>query len=396
MSNGDVSDLIETIASIGKSNPSFPELHRLYPFKHYYLPDHTLDRGSLDERDGLVTRRELLLRFLVLNAVIDQGPELLGVRELLYKVTNDLYLREIRFLHKPLSFFQELGIAIDRILTQHESVKSARAEIWAADNQSNASRYNLFIDNSRQVLSYAVFRWGVPLALPLLLEKDNTREVVQPFVLLDYLQSWPSSEEMSQQLKDNERYGLGKAIGDKACHLFTKWMVSSFRLTQRLELSWGDLSYEVPYDSNAGRVLWRTGYLLKWSDEKSYISRQVVQPGAGKGGANYIRVTNIRDMKATTELSSHYKTLYDDISINFLKSHKRTPKKVAIQRIQHAYLLDSYHISGLGVAEFDEGLIHIGTNYCFNHSDPLCDHCPVNHLCEGFNINQELINNYRT
>ena len=27
---------------------------------------------------------------------------------------------------------------------------------------------------------------------------------------------------MSQQLKDNERYGLGSAIGYKGCHLFAK------------------------------------------------------------------------------------------------------------------------------------------------------------------------------
>jgi len=27
---------------------------------------------------------------------------------------------------------------------------------------------------------------------------------------------------MSQEIKDNERYGLGKAIGDKAAHLFAK------------------------------------------------------------------------------------------------------------------------------------------------------------------------------
>jgi hypothetical protein len=33
---------------------------------------------------------------------------------------------------------------------------------------------------------------------------------------------------MSQELKSNERYGLGKAIGDKACHLFAKWAVSRF------------------------------------------------------------------------------------------------------------------------------------------------------------------------
>ena len=393
---GNVQELIEAIALVGRRNPSHPPLHEVEAFRHFFLPDGTIDYAGLDSRDGSCTRRELLLRFLVLNAVIDQGPDLAGVRALLISVTNRMYLDEIRFLHKPLMFFEALGLAIDQILEQHRSISAVRAVIWARENQSNATRYNLFMDNSKQALSYAVFRWGVPIALPLLLERDNKQAERGSAVLVDYLESWKSAEEMSQQLKDNERYGLGKAIGDKACHLLAKWMVSSFRLSRRAEPSWGEFSFEVPYDSNAGRVLWRTGFLLKWASEKDYIKHEVIQPSVGKSGTDYIRVTNIRGMGTSEPLPHHLQPIYEDIAVNHLKTHQKSPRKVEIQRIQHAYLKSTFSTTNLGVADFDEGLIHIGTQYCFNHAAPLCDKCPINSLCEGYQSNRRLIKDFRT
>lgn len=391
-----IPELVRAIATIGRRNTSYPPILEIEPFAHFFGPSGTLDYENLDKRDGSSTRRELILRFLILCSVIDQGPDILGVRSLLIDVTNALYRKEVRFLHTPLEFFKELGLAIDEILAKHQTVKEIRSEIWGRENQANPERYNLFMDNSKQVLNYAVFRWGVPLALPLLLERDTTDENKKATVLVDYLESWKSSEEMSQQLKDHERYGLGKAIGDKACHLFAKWMISSFRLTRRNEQSWGDFSFEVPYDSNAGRVLWRTGYFLTWANVEDYIRKEVIQPGQGKQGSDYIRVTNIREMGTTFEIPIEIQSYYVDIALNHLKSHSRPPRKVEIQRIQHAYLLQHLDESGFGVADFDEGLIHIGTNYCFNHADPLCNKCPISYLCEGYNSNRALISDYRT
>lgn len=393
----DIEPLITAIATSGKNNASHPSLKEIEPLRHFFKSNGQLDYARLDERDGSCTRRELLLRFLVLNAVIDQGPDIIGVRKLLIAVTNALYRNEVRFLHKPLAFFQELGIAIDRILDTHATIKhSARAIEWANENQSRAEKYNLFMDNSKQALNYAIFRWGVPLALPWLLEKDCKDDNKRSTVLLDYLESWESAEGMSQQLKDHERYGLGKAIGDKACHLFAKWMVSSFKLTRRAEPSWGNFSFEAPFDSNAGRVLWRTGYFLQWASLKEYKAKDVVQLGQGKGGSNYIRVTNIRGMKASASLPENIQNAYTNVGINHLKTNKRPPKKFEIQRIQHAYLLEQYPSANLGVAEFDEGLIYIGTQYCFNHSEPLCSKCPINKFCEGYQENRKFIDDFRT
>lgn len=391
-----ISSLVRSISQQGRQNPSPPPVHEVEPLSHFFRPGGGLDIQGLDKRDGACTRREILLRFLLLCAVLDQGPDLSGVRKLTIEVTNSLYREEIRFLHRPVDFFKEIGLAIDEILKKHEAVRNIRAAIWGQENQANPNRYNLFIDNSKQALNYAIFRWGVPLALPLVLERDTQSRTAKESVLVDYLESWPSAEIMSQQLKDHQRYGLGKAIGDKACHLFAKWMVSSFGLTRKKGPGWDDFSFEVPFDSNAGRVLWRAGYLLFWAPESLYQKTNVVQPGKGKQGLNYLRVTNIRGMEAGQSQSKPLLDAYKEIATHHLKTHKRSPAKIEIQRIQHAILLEDHNKTGLKPSDFDDGLIFIGTNFCFNHSNPACSSCPIQQLCEGYQVNKNLIHDYRT
>lgn len=120
----------------------------------------------------------------------------------------------------------------------------------------------------------------------------NKLESSEP--LVDYIERWESAEIMSQQIKDNERYGLGKAIGDKAAHLFAKMYIHTFGIAKKKDNSYGPLSYELPFDSNAGRVLFRTGFLLNCAKLSDYKKWEVIQEGKGKGGEHYIRVTNIR------------------------------------------------------------------------------------------------------
>lgn len=396
----DVNALVLAIAQVGSRAPSISDtdIHHIEPFQHYFDPSGTLKQDELDQQDGSLTRREALTRFLLLNAVLDQGPDSRGLRQMLIQVTNELYRREVRFLHKPISFFQEIGLTIDEILAGHEAVKSVRASVWAKENLSNPNRYNLFMDNSHQVLGYAIFRWGVPLALPYLLEKDTRKQGHEPSftLLLDYLENYPSTEQMTIQLKEHPRYGLGKAIGNKAAHLFGKWLVSSFRLVRHSGSTWDGFSYEVPYDSNAGRVLWRTGYLLHWASENTYQKRRVLQPGAGKGGKTYIRVTNLRGIKVETQLPDDLRESYNEICIEHLCSNRRVPKSVEIQRIQHAYLWYTFGQSNLTVANFDDGLIAIGTQLCYNHNEPHCEECPLNHLCQGYLKDRYLITEFRT
>lgn len=368
-----------------------PPVADIAPFRPF-CKNGDLARESLDTRDGVCTRRELLSRFLLLCAVLDQGPDIRGVRSLLSGVVNHLYDNEIRIFHTPLDFFREMNVSVQEIWNRHEKIKTDRAEEWARANQTTPKKYNLFMDGGKQSMSYAVFRWGTPLALPYILTQD-AEEQGRPTALMDYLEQWDSAEKMSQRLKDHHIYGLGKAIGDKACHLFAKWLVSSFALTRRQDdAGWGAYSFESPYDSNAGRVLWRTGYLLRLADETEYRQQQVVQPGEGKGGQHYIRVTKIRGMKMSQNLPERTKRDYDDICMNHLRVNVRPPRTVQIQRLQHALLMRD----GSSIAEFDDGLIHVGLKYCHNHGAPDCGVCPLKDQCKGAVSTRSLIDDYRT
>lgn len=409
--NHRAAEIVLRIARVGQEHPAVPPLHSVEPFAHFFIEDR-LDSASLDIRDGCCTRREVLTRFLLIMAVLDQGPDIIGLREMLIRMTNEFYRREVRYLHRPSDFFREVGLAIDLLIESHNSIKDTRASIWAKVNQSKPNKYNLlqYDQNTTKPLHYIVARWGVPLLLPLFLGRDphpvhplsQIRRNETPSLLLDYLEQWPSSEKMSEQIKGHPRYGLGKAIGNKASHLFAKWIVSTFRLTRRKDSGWSDFSYEVPYDSNAGRVLWRTGYLLLWAPEEYYKNssrRPVIQPDRGKRGTHYIRVTNIRGKKALTPLDEEEQSLYVELSTMYLKTHQKPPQKTEIQRIQHIYLLDytlRHPEDPLTVANFDDGLIYIGTRYCLNHEQPRCDVCPLRDVCQGYQSNPALIQNYRT
>ncbi len=118
-----VAKLIFEIAEIGKNNKTFLPVRDVKPFHHFFIDDKI---NEPDELDGPWTRREILARYLLLNAVLDQGPDVIGVRELLKDVTNNLYKKEIRIFHRPLDFFKELNISIDNILFSHKSIKEIR------------------------------------------------------------------------------------------------------------------------------------------------------------------------------------------------------------------------------------------------------------------------------
>lgn len=393
------SHLIFEIAKIGKNNKIIPPLMSVKAFSHFFT-NGKININELDELDGPWTRREILARYLLLNAVLDQGPDVIGVRELLKNVTNELYKNEVRIFHRPLDFFKELNLSIDSILLSHESIKKIRAKEWAKMNNSNSERYNLFFAQSqrglvsiKEVLDYGIHRWGVPLSVPYLLEKDlMSKSKVSAQPLIDYLESFDSSEIMAKQLKSNERYGLGSAIGDKATHLFAKWYVHTFQLASRKDDGWDEWSYETPFDSNAGRILFRTGFLLSMAELKDYGKWGVIQKERGKSGKSYIRVTNIRGKRSTKFKDENFVKNYKEIVTQHMKIKKNTTSSFEIQKIPNAILLGTNY----GIGDFDDGIMFIGTNYCFNDDHPNCYSCPIKKSCYAFQKDRSLIENYTT
>ena len=179
-------------------------------------------------------------------------------------------------------------------------------------------------------------------------------------------------------------------MSDKATLLFAKWYVHSFGLAKRSDLTWSKYSYELPLDSNVGRVFLRTGILLKLATMEDYQKADIIQLDGGKKGTHYLRVTNIRGMKPTliapdSELGVRY--------LEVMKTHFGQRKRIVeIQRLPNVFLVDTDY----SIGDLDDGIVHIGTNYCFNTESPKCKTCPINKLCLGYRKQRDLIDDYRT
>ncbi len=386
-------EIVENICKIGKGKRDRHYIYDVGPFQHFFNESEKgkqIIYDQLDTKDGKFTRREILARYLLLSSVLDQGPDIKGVELLLNNVISELYKKEIRILHRPLDFFKKLNILINTILEEHEKVKNIRAEIWAKENNTRSSKYNLFFAQSqrgiisiKQVLDYSVHRWGVPLCALMLLEKDCNCSA-QPFI--NYIENFDSAEKFTKKLKNHEKYGLGSAIGDKACHLFAKNYVSILNLRStkvKNDKRWSDISYELPLDSNAGRVLFRVGFVKMLLEDDVLIRNNVIQKRKGKGETNYIRITNLRDIKIENCDLEKYKSCYS----RMVKEHLIIGSKEIIyfQRVPNLliYLLSECRKISYSIADFDDGLIYIGTNFCFNHSEPKCDECDIKGICAG-------------
>jgi len=101
-----VYEITKTISDLGRNSRDVPTLYKVEPFKHYFSKEGKLRYDELDEYDGGFTRREILVRYLLLSVVLDQGPDMKGVRKLLEDVSSYLYRQEIRIFHRPLDFFK--------------------------------------------------------------------------------------------------------------------------------------------------------------------------------------------------------------------------------------------------------------------------------------------------
>lgn len=395
-------ELVEKVCEIGLKYRDYSYYKEIEIFENYFN-DSALKIDKLDKQDGKFNRKEILSRYILVNVILDQGPDIKGVKIFLKNFIDELYRKEIRILHKPIDFFKELNISIDELIKQHNSIKGIRANEWAAENKTKPSKYSLFFAQSQRgivpnkVLDYAIHRIGVPLSLFYLLEKDyeNQNEDIKE-VFVDYLESFPSVEIMTKNLKNHNRYGLGNAIGDKACHLFAKLYVSILKLVEKIDKGWSNISYELPFDSNAGRVLFRTGFLFELTDENSYINWNIIQKGKGKEKTNYIRVTNIRGKKIQLQNQSNLLDDYKIIIKDYFKE-KRRLNGIEIQRFPNLliYKINNEKNKDYSIADFDDGLINIGLNYCFNHKYPNCNICLINNLCKGYK-NRKLIEEYTT
>ncbi len=348
------------------------------------------EKYNLKDKYGL-EYKELLTRYLFLNAILDQGPDMEGVRLLQSRVTNVLYSKGINFLHEPFLFFKNINLVFETIDEEHLKVKNERSEEWAKKQNTNANRYNLFLDNSKQLSSYILGRWASPLSIIQIRINENKN-------LLELFKEQKSAESLSDFIKSDNKYGVGKAIGNKAAHLLVKWLIYSYGLIDSSNQKWSNNSYELPFDSNAGRVLFMTGFFNYFfpslnsifkdkSIEKKWIGSRMNQKFSKEmdkqekwTGKYHMYITNSFRNAIVED-----KTLNEETEMGvkrFLKENFGIrPKKIKIQYIIN-YFSD---ILGAKIGAIDDGLMKVGTSFCINRGNQKCKECPINKECFGKN-----------
>jgi len=65
-----------------------------------------------------------------------------------------------------------------------------------------------------------------------------------------------------------------------------------------------------------------------------------------------------------------------------------------VEPLKH-YFSDKGELKFDELDEYDDGLMYVGTKYCFNHENPRCKGCPLKGLCKGSNEDRTLIEGSR-
>ncbi len=303
--------------------------------------------------------REVIARYLYLNAVLDQGGDSLGFQILLSRVTNRLYGElGLPYLDEPSRFFTNLPNIIPVIEAEHDVVKRERSP--ALPRITNYSLYG----RQYRVTPWVAFRWGSALGNILRFEQERGG-------LLPWMNGFTSGEAAAIAIKEDRLFGLGGAIGEKASRLFVKWAA----FTARLNPAWPPNSYEVPLDANVGRVLMRTGYLFMFLDQED-MTKGATKPWTEQedGRVNLsAQSLNDRPLRRIEGIEAELVTLLGRWGLPRSRTYIRLMKTLNV-------LLAQVRGNEAPIGQLDDGFMAIGRDICRNDVAEI-DRCPLNNIC---------------
>lgn len=207
-----------------------------------------------------ITRREVLLRWLMTRAIVDQGSDIVGVEMWHLGLITDCYQRGIRLLHTPLEALTRYEEIIEIADSQRRKVIAARADVWVSEKPETRSKGSYTPFNVDGMRGGTQAHWFISARLlPGLLTAFLSSGGLTQHVFGNSATETPS--EMARRLRKDTKKGLGWCMGDKACDLFAKWAVGTFRLGAGLSTTWEPSDCPLPMDQRVGRVLMRCGFM---------------------------------------------------------------------------------------------------------------------------------------
>jgi len=354
--------IVERIAKTGSQNFAIHDLTACDILRE--TAEKVKRRESLSRQE-----KQLLTNLLYLNAVMDQGRDPEGVRLLLIRVTNKAYRAGIRFLHEPTHFFDRPVFFAEALREEHQKVKLERAKISGI-----GPRYSLF---DTTINSYTLHRWGTAM-LCLKKLKENGRD------LLSFILESPRADSVADRVRNHNDYGLGNAIGHKASRLLVKWLIHTFPVIESADSRWGPNSYEIPLDSNVGRVFMRSGLLFLFKNEEElWSSRCWIRQSDGKVNLSAQRLNHLK-IPAGTQIESELRHVLATWGVkrrNLIKSLNAFVLRLNQKGIECT------------IGQLDDGFVHIGQKFCKNATTS-CAKCPLAELCLANNKETALRTEY--
>ena len=208
-----------------------------------------------------ITNRERLLRYLITRSVVDQGSDIIGVELWHERTFSLLYAAGIPLLDDfslSTKRYPEILAIAD---AQRAFVTRERADIWASvEKNRHAANYSPFMVDSQRGKGNT--HWFLTARVfPTLFLAE-----IYPGGLTDHVFGLSDSEmpkEMARRLRNDAHLkdGLSWVMGDKACDLFAKWAIGSFRLTEGLNCKWTPADCPIPMDQRIGRLMTRNGFM---------------------------------------------------------------------------------------------------------------------------------------
>ena len=228
---------------------------------------------ELDRTDEItsVSNREVMLRYVLSRAIVDQGSDIEGVEMWHSKLLEGCYRKGIRILHNPSEFVDNFAQILQMGVEIRDEVVLERAQIWADQKKSKTRKvnsYTLFNVDGQRGGKQA--HWFMSARFfPAVLLANAYYGGLSGLLFANMSNETPI--EMSRRLRNDPVYGLGWCIGDKACDLFSKWAIGTFRLCAGLKDEWDSSDAPLPMDQRIGRLMIRFGFM----DEFFGVSRMM-------------------------------------------------------------------------------------------------------------------------
>lgn len=343
--------------------------------------------------DASITNRELLLRYLLTRAIVDQGSDTVGAEMWHSELIIRCYQRAppIRLLHRPVetvSNYESVVVIADAV---RDWVVSERATLWAAASpRRSIGQYTPY--NVDGMLGGKQTHWFLAARLfPALLLAHALPGGLTEIVF----GSGPRDErpvEMARRLRGDRRLGLGWSLGDKAADLFAKWAVGTLRLTPEELRPWTSADTVIPMDQRIGRVMMRCGFMDELFGAPRLLLRTPMfqYRGTGRAPADgvslpeapyYLRVMEFRRTAAVNPQSpvgrwfaSYWRSIYPS---------RRTPAirpQDALSLLCAA--LNAEPGESLTPVEVDDLFMEIGERWCTDQN-PRCEECPLASACQA-------------